>query len=142
MTNVFYTYDEKLHTVFNLMVSRLNFHIPNFMNYNANCVPKKIGNTYLCIAMKKKFTERELDRIIEMAWEDRTPFEAITFQFHISEKETIGIMRREMKPSSFKLWRKRVQGRATKHSKLSSKEVNRFRCSRQKNISNNKISKR
>ncbi len=51
--------------------------------------------------MKKNFTERELDRIIEMAWEDRTPFDAITFQFGISEQETIDIMRYTLKPSSF-----------------------------------------
>lgn len=92
--------------------------------------------------MIKEFTERELDRIIEMAWEDRTPFEAITFQFGISEQETIEVMRREMKPSSFRMWRKRVQGRATKHVKLRSDEMDRFRCSRQRNISGNKISKR
>ncbi|MGB2758379.1 MULTISPECIES: TIGR03643 family protein [Maribacter] len=92
--------------------------------------------------MIKEFTERELDRIIEMAWEDRTPFEAITFQFGISEQETIEVMRREMKPSSFRMWRKRVQGRATKHAKLRSDEMDRFRCSRQRNISGNKISKR
>jgi len=58
---------------------------------------------------------RDIDRIVEMAWEDRTPFEAITFQFNVSEKEVIEIMRREMKPSSFRMWRKRVQGRSTKH---------------------------
>lgn len=92
--------------------------------------------------MKKEFTLRELDRIIEMAWEDRTPFEAITFQFGISEQQTIEIMRREMKPKSFKMWRERVKGRSTKHAKLSSKEVKRFKCSRQKYVSNNKISKR
>ncbi|MFD2585308.1 TIGR03643 family protein [Croceitalea marina] len=92
--------------------------------------------------MKKEFTERELDRIIEMAWEDRTPFDAITYQFGISEQETIEIMRREMKPSSFRMWRKRVQGRSTKHSKLRTDEINRFKCSRQRNISGNKVSKR
>ncbi|CAG2533287.1 TIGR03643 family protein [Maribacter dokdonensis] len=92
--------------------------------------------------MNKEFTERELDRIIEMAWEDRTPFEAITFQFGISEQETIEVMRREMKPSSFRMWRKRVQDRATKHAKLRSDETDRFRCSRQRHISGNKISKR
>lgn len=92
--------------------------------------------------MEKEFTERELDRIIEMAWEDRTPFEAISFQFGISEKETIEIMRREMKPTSFKMWRKRVQGRKTKHSKLRDGAVDRFKCSRQKHVSGNKISKR
>lgn len=92
--------------------------------------------------MKKEFTERELDRIIEMAWEDRTPFEAISFQFGISEQETIELMRKEMKPSSFKMWRKRVQGRATKHAKLRPETTDRFKSSRQRNISGNKISKR
>ncbi len=92
--------------------------------------------------MKKNFTDRQLDRIIEMAWEDRTPFEAITFQFSISEQETIEIMRRELKPKSFKMWRKRVQGRSTKHLKLRTAEVSRFRCSMQRQITGNKISKR
>jgi len=92
--------------------------------------------------MKKEFAERELDRIIEMAWEDRTPFEAISFQFGISEQEIIEIMRREMKPSSFRMWRERVQGRKTKHSKLRDSSTNRFKCSRQRQISHNKISKR
>lgn len=84
----------------------------------------------------------EIDRIIEMAWEDRTPFDAIKLQFGISEAETIALMRRHMKRSSWLLWRKRVSGRVTKHSKLRSKEVDRHRCSRQRSISNNKISKR
>lgn len=92
--------------------------------------------------MKKEFTDRELDRIIEMAWEDRTPFEAITFQFGITEQETIEIMRREMKPSSFKMWRKRVQGRATKHARLRMGNIDRFKSSQQRSISGNKISKR
>jgi len=91
--------------------------------------------------MIKEFTVRELDRIIEMAWEDRTPFEAITFQFGISEQQTIEVMRREMKPSSFRMWRKRVQGRATKHAKLRA-DMDRFKSTRQKNISGNKIAKR
>jgi uncharacterized protein (TIGR03643 family) len=92
--------------------------------------------------MIKEFTVRELDRIIEMAWEDRTPFEAITFQFGISEQQTIEVMRREMKPSSFRMWRKRVQGRATKHAKLRADDMDRFKSTRQKNISGNKIAKR
>ncbi|NJB38072.1 TIGR03643 family protein [Croceivirga sp. JEA036] len=92
--------------------------------------------------MKKEFTERELDRIIEMAWEDRTPFEAITFQFNISEQETIELMRKHMKPSSFRMWRKRVQGRKTKHLKLRDNQTGRFKCSRQRHISGNKVSKR
>lgn len=96
--------------------------------------------------MEKKiipaFTDIEIDRIIEMAWEDRTTFDAITLQFGISEKETIDLMRREMKLSSFKMWRKRVQGRATKHAKLRVNGVDRFKCTMQKQITHNKISKR
>ena len=88
------------------------------------------------------FTEIEIDRIIEMAWEDRTTFDAITLQFGISEKETIDLMRREMKLSSFKMWRKRVQGRATKHAKLRVDGIDRFKCTLQKQITHNKISKR
>ncbi len=86
--------------------------------------------------------ENDSDRIIEMAWEDRTPFEAIEFQFKITESEVIEIMRAELKPSSFKLWRKRVNGRKTKHLKLREEGTDRFKCSRQKSITNNKISKR
>jgi len=77
-----------------------------------------------------------------MAWEDRTPFEAIEFQFETSEKEVIKIMQAKLKPSSFKLWRKRVQGRKTKHKKLRNKNTDTFKSTRQKAISNNKISKR
>lgn len=91
---------------------------------------------------EKQFTEIEIDRIIEMAWEDRTPFEAITFQFGISEQETIEIMRREMKASSFRMWRERVQGRATKHAKLRVNGIDRFKCKLQRQITHNKISKR
>ena len=85
---------------------------------------------------------KDIDRIIEMAWEDRTPFDAITFQFKLKEQEVINLMRRELKPSSFRLWRARVQGRATKHSKKRMFDKGRFKCSRQKTISNNSISKR
>lgn len=92
--------------------------------------------------MQKDLSEIQIDRIIEMAWEDRTPFEAITFQFGLSEQEVISLMRKEMKPTSFKMWRARVQGRATKHLKLRENVVDRFKCSRQKSISGNKISKR
>ncbi|WP_374450870.1 TIGR03643 family protein [Cloacibacterium normanense] len=93
--------------------------------------------------MKKNFSVEQIDRIIEMAWEDRTPFEAITFQFGISEAETIAIMRTELKRSSFNLWRKRVNsGISQKHLKKRNPEIERFKCSRQKTISLNKISKR
>jgi uncharacterized protein (TIGR03643 family) len=93
--------------------------------------------------MKFKFTEVELDRIIEMAWEDRTPFEAILFQFSLAEKDVIKLMRANLKESSFKRWRKRVNsGVSQKHLKKRNPEINRFKCSRQKAISGNKISKR
>ncbi len=85
---------------------------------------------------------REIDRIIEMAWEDRTTFEAITFQFGLKEEEVIALMRREIKSKSFKMWRKRVQGRKTKHEKLRGFGKGRFKCSRQKQITHNSISKR
>ena len=68
----------------------------------------------------------KISRIIEMAWEDRTPFDAIEFQFGLSEKEVIELMRKEMKASSFKMWRKRVSGRSIKHRKLRSDDVDRF----------------
>jgi uncharacterized protein (TIGR03643 family) len=87
-------------------------------------------------------TEKEIDRIIEMAWEDRTPFEAIEMQFGLPEKEVIELMRANSKASSFRMWRKRMNGRTTKHAMLRGKPVDRFKCSRQRAISNNKISKR
>ncbi|MBT4413657.1 MAG: TIGR03643 family protein [Polaribacter sp.] len=82
------------------------------------------------------------DRIIEMAWEDRTTFEAIEFQFGLKEQEVINLMRKEMKLKSFKMWRKRVQGRKTKHEKLRTFAEGRFKCTRQRSISNNSIAKR
>ena len=84
----------------------------------------------------------EIDRIIEMAWEDRTTFEAIEHQFKLKEQDVIRLMRTHMKPKSFRLWRARVQGRKTKHQKLRSFESGRFKCSRQRQITHNKISKR
>lgn len=86
-------------------------------------------------------TEREIDRIIEMAWEDRTPFDAILSQFAIPENEVIILMRRQLKPSSFKRWRRRVQGRKTKHTNSTVSTEHRFKCSRQRHITGNKISK-
>ena len=75
-------------------------------------------------------SEKEIDRIIEMAWEDRTPFEAIEFQFSLKENDVRQIMRSNLKESSFKLWRKRVKGRKTKHEKTS--ESTRFKSQNQK----------
>lgn len=88
------------------------------------------------------FTIEDKDRIIEMAWEDRTPFEAIELQFGLKEKEVITFMRAYSKPSSFRMWRKRMAGRSTKHTALRGDDINRFKCNRQRSISMNKISKR
>ena len=84
----------------------------------------------------------EIDRVIQMAWEDRTTFEAMKFQFDLSEKEVIRLMKKEMTEKNWRKWRARVQGRKTKHLKLREDGVNRFKCSRQRNISGNRISKR
>ena len=74
---------------------------------------------------------QDIDRIIEMAWEDRTPFEAIEYQFGLKENGVRKIMRANLKRSSFELWRKRVKGRKTKHGALSSST--RFKSKNQKN---------
>lgn len=87
-------------------------------------------------------TEQDIDRVIEMAWEDRTPFDAILTQFGLSEDEVKALMKREMKPSSWRMWRARVQGRKTKHTAIRTDDVDRFKCTRQRAVSNNKISKR
>ncbi len=87
--------------------------------------------------------QQDIDRIIEMAWEDRTPFEAIKIQFGFSEADVIALMRKELKRGSFNLWRKRVNsGVSQKHAKKRNAEITRFKCSRQRTISMNKISKR
>ena len=99
---------------------------------------------FTCLMSKQKeLTEIELDRVIEMAWEDRTPFEAILYQFKLTEKDVIKVMRGTLKESSFKRWRKRVNsGVSQKHLKKRNPDITRFKCSRQKAISGNKISKR
>jgi uncharacterized protein (TIGR03643 family) len=91
----------------------------------------------------KNNTAIDLDRILEMAWEDRTPFEAILFQFGLAEKDVIKVMRGNLKESSFKRWRKRVNsGVSHKHLNKRNSDISRFKCSRQKSISGNRISKR
>lgn len=92
-------------------------------------------------AKTQSFSEKDINRIIEMAWEDRTPFEAIEFQFGLKEKEVIEFMRKNSLPSSFKMWRKRTHSRKTKHLKLREQSIHRFKCNRQRGTGN-KISKR
>lgn len=84
----------------------------------------------------------QVDRIIEMAWEDRTPFDAIHFQFGLTEADVKALMKKELKFSSYKLWRERVENCKTKHAARRPVEIDRFKCNRQRAISNNKISKR
>ena len=79
----------------------------------------------------KNYSIEDVSRIIEMAWEDRTPFEAIEHQFGLKENDVREIMRGEMKSSSFKMWRERVSGRKTKHLLMRSREVNRFKSKNQ-----------
>lgn len=88
------------------------------------------------------FSLRDIDRIIEMAWEDRTTFDAIELQFGLSQTEVIALMRKEMKPSSFRLWRARTKNRPTKHAALRTKGMTRFKSDRQRAVTFNKISKR
>ncbi len=85
-------------------------------------------------------TDKEMDRVIEMAWEDRTPFEAIYVQFSLTESDVIRLMQRQLKPNSFKRWRKRVQGRSTKHLKLRSFTAGTFKSKAQRHITGNRIS--
>ena len=80
--------------------------------------------------LHKEFKSAEVDRIIEMAWEDKTPFDAINFQFNLKEKEVIQLMRSNLKTSSFKMWRKRVTGRKSKHGFPN--QTTRFKSANQK----------
>jgi uncharacterized protein (TIGR03643 family) len=93
--------------------------------------------------MDRVLDKIEIDRVIEMAWEDRTPFEAIEAQFGLPEKDVIALMRKELKRSSFNLWRKRVHsGVSQKHRHKRNEDITRFKCNLQRTISLNKISKR
>ncbi len=89
-----------------------------------------------------KLSDEDKDRIIEMAWEDRTPFDAIKSQFGLSESDVRKLMKAELKFSSYKRWRERVEACQTKHSKRRVDGIDRFKCDRQRSITGNKISKR
>lgn len=98
-------------------------------------IPEKIN--------RQNLSAQDRDRIIEMAWEDRTPFEAIRYQFGLCEQDTIALMRHALKPGSFRNWRKRVNsGISHKHAKKRPEGMLRFKCDRQRTVSLNKISKR
>ena len=88
------------------------------------------------------FKGTDIDRIIEMAWEDRTPFEAIELQFGLSESQVRALMKKELRIKSYILWRKRIESNKLKHLHYRTATLYRFKSSRQTIISNNKISKR
>ena len=92
--------------------------------------------------MEHNLEAAAIDRVIEMAWEDRTPFDAIKYQFGLSEADVKALMKKELKFSSYKLWRERVENCATKHAKKRVDGIDRFKCNLQRSITNNKISKR
>jgi len=94
------------------------------------------------ITQQTELNDIAIDRIIEMAWEDRTPFDAIKFQFGLSEAAVKALMKKELKFSSYKLWRKRVENCKTKHLAKRMDGIDRFKCNLQRAITNNKISKR
>jgi len=81
--------------------------------------------------LAQTLSEADLSRLIEMAWEDRTPFDAIEATFGYAEPQVKALMRKNLKRNSFELWRKRVTGRATKHVALRSKLVTRAYCATQ-----------
>lgn len=84
----------------------------------------------------------DINRIIEMAWEDRTPFDAISFQFGLQEDEVKALMKKTLKFSSYKRWRQRVENCSTKHLKTRSDQIERFRSKAQRGITGNRISKK
>ncbi len=99
-------------------------------------VEKESINTTVTIS------EIDINRIVEMAWEDRTPFDAIKTQFGLSENDVKALMKKTLKFSSYTLWRERVHSCNTKHAKKRNSSINRFRCNLQRSITSNKISKR
>ena len=76
-----------------------------------------------------RLSEADISRVVEMSWEDRTPFDAIEAQFRLNESGVVSLMRSHLKASSFRMWRKRMAGRVTKHRNLRSPDVERHRAS-------------
>ena len=101
-----------------------------YTNPNRYDFPLRLVENWLKEILSNHLDSIDIDRIIEMAWEDRTPFEAIHFQYQLKEKEVIKLMRSKLKTSSFKTWRKRVSGRKLKHG--FPKYITKFKSSNQK----------
>jgi uncharacterized protein (TIGR03643 family) len=113
---------------------------PNFCYYSG--LPSPAAYTEETKEPSIQLTEKAIDRIIEMAWEDRTTFDAIQFQFGLNEAAVKALMKKNLRFSSYKLWRKRVENCKTKHASKRLSSINRFKCNLQRTISHNKISKR
>ena len=113
-----------------------------YCHYSDLPSPMAYMNIEESVETKTTLTEVEIDRIIEMAWEDRTTFDAIKIQFGLSEADVKKLMKKELKFSSYKLWRERVENCKTKHAKTRNPEIDRFKCNLQRTITHNKISKR
>jgi uncharacterized protein (TIGR03643 family) len=113
-----------------------------YCHYSDLPSPMAYMNIEESVETKTTLSEVEIDRIIEMAWEDRTTFDAIKAQFGLSEAEVKRLMKKELKFSSYKLWRERVENCKTKHAKTRNPEIDRFKCKLQRTITHNKISKR
>lgn len=105
-------------------------------------LPHATPEAALADITKQVLSETDIDRIIEMAWEDRTPFEAIFFQFGLKESEVKALMKSQLKFSSYKMWRKRVEASHTKHAGKRVDGISRFKSKLQRVITYNKISKR
>jgi len=112
----------------------------NFCYYSG--LPSPMAYMEIDKASSPGLSPLQVDRIIEMAWEDRTAFEAIHFQFGLNEAEVKVLMKSHLKFSSYKLWRRRVENCKTKHASKRINGINRFKCNLQRLISHNKISKR
>lgn len=112
----------------------------NFCHYSG--LPSPLSYIEVVDESSSSLSAHEIDRVIEMAWEDRTTFDAIKFQFGLTEAAVKVLMKKNLKFSSYKLWRKRVESCKTKHVSKRITGINRFKCNLQRTISNNKISKR
>ncbi|MCC6370564.1 MAG: TIGR03643 family protein [Bacteroidia bacterium] len=112
----------------------------NFCYYSG--LPSPLAYAEIPEETKPSLSIRQIDRIIEMAWEDRTPFEAIYFQFGLNEAAVKALMKKQLKFSSYKLWRERVEQCKTKHAFKRVNGISRFKCDSQRQITHNKLSKR
>jgi len=114
----------------------------NYCHYSDLPSPSAYVMSSIIEEKKSELSDEDIDRIIEMAWEDRTPFDAIKLQFGLSESAVRNLMKKELKFSSYTRWRTRVEACKTKHSAKRNDYIDRFKCTRQRAISGNKISKR